>query len=278
MSSNSDFRSFIRELLSVNIGLDENYTDLLTDEKCMVEFSRAFTHKSIDPLHNYEYYEILGDATTNKIVVWYYHRRFPQLFNNPGTGNMGPVAIMARLKQTGISKRTYSRFSSDLGFWKHIRVAQEFEKDRTSILEDVFESFVGCLEYMVDLTVDQHSGYMVAYNFMEKIMEREKISIDRENLYDHKSKLNEDILAFRGALSIKYETNDISRGNPAFFDNKDNIHRRFTSRVIVTDKRDGKVYRASDENISYGSNKAEAEQRAAKTIRDREILKRIKKD
>jgi dsRNA-specific ribonuclease len=119
---------------------------------------------------------------------------------------------------------------------------------------------------------------MVAYNFMEKIMEREKISIDRENLYDHKSKLNEDILAFRGALSIKYETNDISRGNPAFFDNKDNIHRRFTSRVIVTDKRDGKVYRASDENISYGSNKAEAEQRAAKTIRDRGILNRIKKD
>jgi dsRNA-specific ribonuclease len=273
----SDFRGFIHNILSVNIGLDERFTDLLTDEKCMVEFTRAFTHKSIDPLVNYEYYEILGDATTNKIVVWYYHRRFPELFNTTGTGNMGPVAVMARLKQTGVSKRTYSRFASNLGFWEYIRRAPEFEKDRTSMLEDVFEAFCGCLEYLVDTVVDEHSGYMVVYNFMKPIMDKEKISTDRESLYDQKSKLNEEILAFKGALKIEYETVDNSRGQLNFTANPENIPRRFSSRVKITDLRTGQNYRASDANISYGATKAVAEQGAAKLVRERGILEKIPK-
>lgn len=267
-----NFKNFIRGVLA-KAELSDKYIDILTDEKCMEEFTKAFTHKTVNPVHNYEYYEILGDATTNKIVVWYYHRRFPQLFENPGGGNMGPVAIMARLKQVGISKRTYSSFSNSLGFWDYVRVVEDAKKGRTKILEDVFESFVGCLEYLIDMKVMEYSGYGIAYIFMSKIMDKINIKLDREALYDQKSKLNEDINSFKGALKIEYQSLDRAIGNPLFLEDRSNISKRFETRVIIHDTRDGKIYRSSP---GYGSNKPEAEQSAAKHVRDSGIIDKLR--
>lgn len=263
-----NFTNFIRGLLD-KAELSEKFVKLLTDEKSMEEFTKAFTHKSVNPIHNYEYYETLGDATTNKIVVWYYHRRFPQLFDNPGGGNMGPVAVMARLKQVGISKKTYSKFSGGLGFWEYVRGTEEAMKSKTKILEDLFESFIGCLEYLIDMKVMDHSGYGIAYIFMAKIMDKVNITIDRESLYDHKSKLNEDINSFKGSLKIEYDSVDRACGNQLFLEDRSNVPKRFETRVIITDKRTNKKYRSSP---GYGSNKGEAEQSAAKNTRDSKIL------
>lgn len=265
---NTEFTNFIRSLLD-KAGLSNKYIDRLTDEKSMEEFTKAFTHKSINPIHNYEYYETLGDVTTNKIVVWYYHRRFPDLFDNPGGGNMGPVAVMARLKQTGISKKTYSKFSGGLGFWDFVRATEESMKNRKKILEDTFESFIGCLEYLIDKSVMDHSGYGVAYIFMAKIMDKENIVLDREALYDPKSKLNEDVNKFKGALKIEYISIDHAMGNPSYLENKSNIPKRFETRVVIFDTRSNKKYRS---NPGFGPNKTEAEQAAAENVRKSGIL------
>lgn len=269
---NPNFRNFIRGLLD-KAEISEKYIDLLTDEKSMEEFTKAFTHKSVNPIHNYEYYEILGDATTNKIVVWYYHRRFSQLFKNPGGGNMGPVAVMARLKQVGISKRTYSKFANNLGFWEYVRVMEESKKNRTSILEDTFESFIGCLEYLIDMKVMDHSGYGISYIFMSKIMDKVEISLERESLYDHKSKLNEDINAFKGDLKLEYISVDQSLGNPTFLDDRSNIPRRFEARAVIFDRRENKSYRSGP---GYGSKKGDAEQAAAKLVRESNFISTLK--
>ena len=100
-TTSSHFRVFIRGLL-LHAGIKESRIELLTDDYCMKEFTKSFTHKSIDPVHNYEYYETLGDVTSNKIVVWYFHRRFPDLFNNPEEGGMGPVAGPDRQDGPGV--------------------------------------------------------------------------------------------------------------------------------------------------------------------------------
>lgn len=269
---NPKFTEFIRSLLS-KAEINTKNIELFTDEKSMEEFTKAFTHKSINPIHNYEYYETLGDATTNKIVVWYYHRRFPQLFENPGGGNMGPVAIMARLKQKGISKRTYSKFSNDLGFWEYVRVTEDFRKNKTKILEDLFESFIGCLEYIIDMKVMEHSGYGIAYIFMAKIMDKISISVDRESLYDAKSLLNEEINAFKGAIKIEYVSTDQSKNNPSFLEDPKNIPFRFESVIIIIDSRDDKKYKSKP---GYGPNKADAETAAAKNVRDINFLSTLK--
>lgn len=269
---NPNFTNFIRGLLEA-AELSNKYIDILTDEKSIEEFTKAFTHKSVNPIHNYEYYETLGDATTNKIVVWYYHRRFPQLFDNPKEGNMGPVAVMARLKQEGISKKTYSKFSGGLGFWDYARATDDAKKSKTKMLEDLFESFIGCLEYIIDMKVMDHSGYGIAYIFMSKIMDKLNISLDREALYDQKSKLNEDINAFKGLLKIEYKSIDKSINNPFFLEDKSNIPKRFESIVVIYDVRNKKYYYS---NPGYGSNKSEAEQSAAKNLRDSGLLLALK--
>lgn len=258
-----NFYNFIRGLLA-KTELSNAYVQVLLDSDSMREFTKAFTHKTIDPIHNYEYYETLGDVTTNKIVVWYYHRRFPQLFDNPGGGNMGPVAIMARLKQVGISKKTYSQFASGLGFWEYIRANEEIKKSKLRLLEDTFESFIGCLEYLIDMKIMQHNGYRVVYEFMKKIMDKMEISLDREELYDHKTKLNEDINFFKGRLKLEYQSIDNSIGKPQFLENKDNVKVRFESRVIITDSLTGQKYRSK---CAFGPNKSTSEQLAADLVR-----------
>jgi dsRNA-specific ribonuclease len=266
---NPNFKSFITELL-VKSELSKKFTDILTSDECMTEFTKAFTHSSINELHNYEYYEILGDVTTNKVVVWYFHERFNDLFKNPGVGNMGVVAVMARLKMNGISKKTYSKFANDLGFWEYIRATDDAKKSRNNLLEDTFESFIGCLEYLISKKIMNHAGEGIVTIFMKKLMDKLDIKLDREKLYDHKSLLNEDINSFRKALTMKYVTVDTSYGDKSFFDNeKNNISKRFESHVMLTDQRDGNNYKSKS---GYGITKAIAEQAAAELTRNSGIF------
>lgn len=270
---NPEFREFIRRVLE-RVDLGEKYIDMFTDDKCMIEFTKAFTHNSIDPIDNYEFYEILGDATSNKVVVWYFIRRFPEIFNDAkGTGgNMGPTAIMARLKQNGVSKSAYSKFSESLGFWDYVRKTDEYNKDRTKIMEDVFEAFCGCLELIVDTKVTNHSGYGIVYNLMKTLMDPLDISTDREELYDSKSILNEEIIPLKKKIDMKYiTTQDFTitkeTTDPSAY------KRRFQSHVMIYDKINNKTYNSSK---FFGAKKGDAEKKAAQYVLDSKLLDQFK--
>lgn len=260
------FVEFIRNLLK-SAGLNKKYVNLLTDESGLIEFTRAFTSKEIDPVNNYEFYEIMGDATTNKVVVSYFKRRFPDVFSkNTGKGgNMGPVAIMARLKQNGINKKTYGRFAKNLGFWEFIRASEEERKSTLKLMEDTFEAFCGCMEELIDNRVLMHSGYSIVYQFMQPIMDREDVSLKLEDLYDQKSRVNEEIHKFHKRLTITYESFDHSRGNLDFLEHKENIPKRFESQAIVMDTHTGKAYKFPS---GFGPGKKESQQLSAKFLLD----------
>ncbi|MDD4930597.1 MAG: ribonuclease III domain-containing protein [Candidatus Colwellbacteria bacterium] len=268
---NPKFREFIQSVLE-RAHLGPKYIEAFTDKTSMIEFTKAFTHKSIDPVDNYEFYEILGDSTTNKVVVWYFIRRFPEVFNDAKGkgGNMGPVAIMARLKQNGVSKTTYAQFSETLGFWDYVRRTDEENKNRKKIMEDVFEAFCGCLELLVDTKVTDHSGYGIVYKIMKTLMDPIKVSLERDELYDAKSRLNEVILGFRGRLIIKYvsEEDKSVKGSmdPTAY------QRRYQVKVNIFDRPLNKTYQSV---AFYGPSLKDAEKKAAQYVLDSDMVKKI---
>ena len=271
---NPEFKDFIKSVLS-RAELSSKYIDLLTDDSAMIEFTKSFTHKSVSPVDNYEFYEIVGDATTNKVVVLYFVRRFPELFNEAKGkgGNMGPVGVMARLKQNGISKKTYSKFADSLGFWKFARYnVDEHQKDKTKILEDIFESFCGCLELLIDIRVTMHSGYCIIYKIMKTLMDELEIKLDRESLYDAKSRLNEVVTGYKKRVTIQYVSEEDS--STKYSDDPQAYKRRFNTIIKITDTlNNNKVYSSTK---CFGHSKPDSEQKCAQYVLDSKIFDNIK--
>jgi len=131
---NESFHRFIYDLLSIS-NLKKTYLEKLTTPENMEVYESVVTHISIDPINNYEFYEILGDVTLNKSIVWYIKERFPFLQNAEG------VKIIARLRINLVSKKHFSRISRNIGFLPFIRAEEDtMTAQETSILEDVFEA------------------------------------------------------------------------------------------------------------------------------------------
>ena len=113
----NNLKQFIYNLLRTYPELSKKNIEKILSDENMIEFKKAFTSPQANPDYNYEFYEMLGDSTSNNCVVWYFQRRF---FPEPEKvitkkGTMTPVAIMSRLKQEGASVRQYSKFAKNLG-------------------------------------------------------------------------------------------------------------------------------------------------------------------
>lgn len=164
--------------------LKPQYADVILSRMDMYEI--AFTHKSCDPTNNYEMFEMIGDATANKFVVWYFYRRFPQLNCSKG------VKVLARLKINYSSKVMFAKIADSLGFWPYIRTCDPNKNlAKKSLLEDVFEAFVGLTEMLLDEYFTIGVGYAVVHDILKAIFDEFDVSIVYEELKDAKTKLKE---------------------------------------------------------------------------------------
>ncbi len=164
--------------------LKPQYLDLLLTRIDLYE--DAFTSASYDLKRNYEIYELLGDASANKFLVWYFHRRFPQL-NCPAG-----VKVLARLKINYASKRSFAQIADRLGFWPYVRASDEQRKTaKKKLLEDVFEAFIGVTESIVDDRFEVGVGFSVINDVLTSIFDKMPISLRYEDLYDAKTRLKE---------------------------------------------------------------------------------------
>lgn len=146
----------------------------------------VFTHSSVDKSRNYEYFEILGDATLNKCIVWYISKRFPELQCPEG------VKIIARLKINLISKKTFSGLAQHLGFWDFVSAEDEIRQTKMKkVLEDVFEAFFGALEMLLDTIVYPGAGYPMCYRIIVSLFNDLPISLAYNDLYDPITRLKE---------------------------------------------------------------------------------------
>ena len=190
-SRDDDFKAFLISLLHKS-GLKTKYINMLVSDENIKVYSSAFTHVTADPKHNYEFLEILGDVTCNKIIVWYIKDRFPMLCNTDG------VKVIARLRINLVSKKNFSVLSEKLGFVSFISCDSEIrEQKMKSILEDVFEAFFGATELLLDTIISPGAGYGICFRIFKSILDDMDISLRYEDLYDPITRLKETFDYFR---------------------------------------------------------------------------------
>ncbi|MDC0231106.1 hypothetical protein OAK19_04005 [Aureispira] len=184
-SRKQDFKKLIEKLLKIG-GMNINSIENLLDDHSMKIYDQIFTHPSVNEELNYEAFELAGDVTLNKAIVWYFLRRFPQLNCPKG------VKVITRLKIRYVSKKAFADFGKQLGFWEFISASDEVRsKEMKPTLEDVFEAFTGATEYLIDTKIGLSVGYSVCYNIVKALFDKVKISLKYEDLYDSITRLKE---------------------------------------------------------------------------------------
>lgn len=196
------FKDVIKRVLEKG-RLTQQYMDMLMNDESMVEYDKVFTSASANPSANYERYELLGDSTLTKFIVWYSYKRFPQLEHPEG------VKIVARLKIKYGSRAFLSSVAMSFGFWDYITAKESGNQKkvkyrqthRDELLEDVFEAFIGCTESLIDQKTKIHGiGYIIIYSIMSSIMDNIDMSLKYEDLHDAKSRLKETFELYKDKL------------------------------------------------------------------------------
>lgn len=192
-SRGEDFKEFIISLLKKG-NLKDKYIKILTTEESMKKYEFAFTAESlVHPENNYECYEQMGDRAASHFMASYFFRRFPQLECSAGN------KVVARLGINYGAKKSFSKISSDLGFWRFITCPENGnipkrkyrETHMKDLLEDVFEAFLGCTEKLLDEAFRQGVGYAIIYDILSNIFDKIPISLEYEDLMDAKTRLKE---------------------------------------------------------------------------------------
>jgi|SRR5579864_1270487 dsRNA-specific ribonuclease len=195
--------SKMQSLLTKTLGLakiKQHYVNVLLRHED--DYVQAFTAKSANANVNYEIFEMLGDSVANAFLTWYFFRRFPQLNCPEG------VKVLARLKINYASKRSFASIADKLGFWPFINASKEAkDADPSSLLEDVFEAFVGVTTMILDNEYSVGVGFGIVYDLLAAIFDDLPISLEYEDLYDAKTRLKELFDANQSTLG-KLEYND----------------------------------------------------------------------
>jgi dsRNA-specific ribonuclease len=228
--------------------LKPHYVNLLLSHED--EYEQAFTSDSFDPNRNYQIYEFLGDGVANAFLVWYFYRRFPQLDCSDG------VKILARLKINFGAKKSFASIADRLGFWPYIRASDEEKAiERESLLEDVFEAFVGLTTKLLDDEFEIGVGYGIVYEILKEIFDEMDVSLEHEDLYDAKTRLKELFDAVPALGKVKYEATA-------------------TKVVVYRIQGSNKVYLGEGEGRLKGDREQRAAEQALELLRNEGYVKR----
>ena len=189
------FKSFISSLMTTRGNINQETVLKLLDDQGMERVKMAFTHSSMVNEKNYEFFEMLGDRSVNKAIIWYMHRRFPEIENN----EKAPM-YMTELKKKYENKRNFGAWARKIGFEPFIRYKElsyvegkNIKKIRMndSMLEDVFEAFCGVLEDLIDSRIGIGVGYGFVYNIITSLLDEEYVTTDLNKLVDVKTQIKE---------------------------------------------------------------------------------------
>ena len=198
-------------------------------------YVQAFTHTSYSNEHleeeSYERLEFLGDAVLELIISDY-------LYNEKHLEE----GTMTKMRSSYVCEAACCTYAKKLGLDGYIRLGSGEVEANTTILADVFESFIGAMY------LDQ--GMEVTRNIVIGVI-KEYIDRKIDFLHDYKSELQEQVQTVR--KSAVYEI--IGEDGPAH-------DRTFTCQVKIDDIVMG---------TGTGSSKKAAEQEAAKEALNKQI-------
>lgn len=182
----NEFKAFISKMVSRG-KLTEKYIKVLTNKNAIDIYEIAFTNPTADPINNYEKLEILGDATCNTCLVWYFWRKF-----FPSIVGKEDVKNIARMKIVYASKQVFSPIAEKAGFLKFASAREnKFKHDKKSVGEDTFEAFFGATAHLLDTYVRMGTGYQICYNIMESFLDELVLETKYDRLVDNVTKLKE---------------------------------------------------------------------------------------
>lgn len=196
------FKTFLINTLS-HSNLKPFYINYILNDSALKMYDMVFTHKSVDPINNYEFYEFLGDSIIQSIVTCYLINRFPQL-QNPDA-----ITILTRLRSNLISKRALANMAKKLHFWDFVSVNFDIrKKNMDQTLEDIFEAFIGYTHCLFDHEYIAGVGYRICYDFISNILNTIQISLKFEDLFDAKTRLKEifDHFNNKNLRELRYES------------------------------------------------------------------------
>lgn len=181
------FKMFIDNILKDYASISDKHRKEILDKTGMSQYSLAFTSPTFDPNNNYEFLETLGDSTLNKAIIWYFSRRFPFINSSDG------IDILTRLKIKFIQKKSFASLSEKLEFSPFISTNfnRSSSEEMTNTLEDVFESFFGATELIIDNKFKIGTGYKICYKIISRLLDKINITIAYEDLVDAKTRLKE---------------------------------------------------------------------------------------
>ena len=185
-SRGEDFKRLISSLL-IKGKLKKKYLDILMNEKNMQIYDDLFTSDEVRKgIHNYQFYETIGDGVAGNFLIDYAFDRFPFLKNEEG------VQVVARIVIVYGAKRTFAPLAEKLGFWPFISsTVDDRNRNKVNLLEDVFEAFIGGTSYILNNEFRRGVGFGICYDILENIFNEIPMSLNYVDLFDPKTRLKE---------------------------------------------------------------------------------------
>ena len=199
-------------------------------------YEQALTHPSYNGDANtkhqdYEKLEFMGDAVLGYVTADLVYKNRPEM----SEGNL------TKLRSVLVSTKPLAEYARKIGLPDYIRIGHSITvnqvKESDKILENVLEALIGAT-YL-------DAGLKVAYGLIKKLLLKDILAYDADNLTDYKSKLQEEIQA-EHRDAVQYVT--VNQSGPAH-------DRTFTVQVL---------YNEIVLGTGVGKSKKKAEEMAAK--------------
>ena len=193
---------------------------------------KSITHKSYDPLNNYEKLEFLGD----RILGFVISKKLIELYPNEKEG------VLDKKLASLVNKNQCLEVAKIVGLEKFILVGNKSAKTKVEnkIIADSIEALIGAIYY--------DKGFEVSEKFILNIW-KNFIKLSEETIIDSKTKLQEySLKKFKSLPIYKLVSSSGPKHKPKF--------------TISVRLKDTKLYEGS------GDSKKKAEQNAAKKLLD----------
>lgn len=177
----------LEDELAKRFDIHFQHPELLDEAFTQASYVNEHPHQN---LKFYERIEFLGDAVLQLTVSEYIYKRYPEM----------PQGKLTRLRAAMVQEASFAKFALECHFDQYIRLGRGEEKEgarhRSSLLCDIFESFIGALY------LDQGKDAVVA--FITKVIFPKLDAGWFDHAIDYKTALQE-WLQRDGDVIIDYE-------------------------------------------------------------------------
>jgi dsRNA-specific ribonuclease len=162
------------------------------------EIKKAFTHKDYDSVNNYEDYELIGDRIIKGDFV-------PYIETNYDIKRKNHKQVIATIEKWYFSTLVFSKIAIELGL-KPMIIHSHDTKIDNSILEDIFESFIGLL-YEMFVTYNVEDPRQQIQNIVYRIFDKTKFNVDNFKIYEsYRTQVKE--LGDKKGFKVNYKSID----------------------------------------------------------------------